>query len=104
MLSFRNFTHTLIGAAAIIQLNVSPVYALDGTGCSASEGYTYCESTATCIQACPVQNGQGFSGSVTMECTNGQCDGMSGDCSLFDISNAEALNGLLWSILQQLLH
>jgi hypothetical protein len=115
MLSFKNLTYTLIGAAAIVQLNLSPVSAeslrgrqqrsLDAVdsnslhGCSASAGYTYCESTATCIRpwmtACPVQNGQGFSGAVTMECTDGQCDGMtSASCSLFDINNDQALNGL----------
>lgn len=119
MLSFKNFTYTLIVAAAIVQLNFSPAsaenlrggrqqraLARDGAdsisshGCSPSEGYTYCESTATCIQpwmtACPVRNGQGFSGAVTMECTGGTCDGnmTSASCSLFDINNKQALNGL----------
>jgi hypothetical protein len=70
MLSFKNITYTLIGAAAIVQLNLSPASAeslrgrqqqqralVDEHGCLASAGYSYCESTATCIQswvtACP---------------------------------------------------
>lgn len=73
MLSFKNVTYTLIGAAAIVQLNLSPASAeslrgrqpqqralVDEHGCLASAGYSYCESTASCIQswvtACPTDD------------------------------------------------
>lgn len=62
-------------------------------GCAASQGYTYCDSLAKCIQPwmtnCPVTNGQSFHGSMTFSCTNGQCSDLTSTCNIVDVTSGD---------------
>lgn len=107
MFSFKIFSSVMIGTVTISTINLSIVSAqnlrglgsdhralAEQHGCSASAGYSYCESLQKCIRPfdenCPV-DGDGFHGEMTFECTSGQCSDLT--CNVYDINNKITLQG-----------